>query len=230
MTPTHAKQLELDVTVIDVDRPSCRLCDRPAAWNGRQQQWAAYCTPSQGCSSRVRNCRHPGCGVVFTASANGAGRTRCASHRTVHWVAGKAYQCDRCGKFAPDQRAHDGGLWPYLCAECRKPLRHVEARLKRHHVPWDTVRPLLDNGACPMCDTDMLEPVTVRTPGTASWGKRRPLLVVDHDHACCPNTSCGRCVRGLICTTCNTALGLMRDDPGALRRLAEYIERVKFVR
>lgn len=50
-------------------------------------------------------------------------------------------------------------------------------------------------------------------------------LHVDHDHACCPGgTSCGKCLRGLLCRECNLALGLINDDPKRLRGLADYLE------
>jgi Recombination endonuclease VII len=51
---------------------------------------------------------------------------------------------------------------------------------------------------------------------------------IDHDHACCPRGrrhTCGNCVRGILCSHCNTALGKFRDDPAILRRAARYIER-----
>jgi len=48
-------------------------------------------------------------------------------------------------------------------------------------------------------------------------GKLYP-LVVDHDHI---STE----IRGLICHTCNVALGLLRESPTLLRKAADYIER-----
>lgn len=49
-------------------------------------------------------------------------------------------------------------------------------------------------------------------------------LAVDHDHACCPGkTSCGRCVRALLCANCNLGLGKFRDDPLLLAAAIEYL-------
>jgi hypothetical protein len=63
------------------------------------------------------------------------------------------------------------------------------------------------NDVCAICN----EPETVKRNGIT---KR---LAVDHDH----DTDQ---IRGLLCSKCNTALGLFRDDPALLRDAADYLE------
>ena len=51
---------------------------------------------------------------------------------------------------------------------------------------------------------------------------------IDHDHNCCPQKNvktCGKCIRGILCRSCNLTLGNAKEDPNRLRKLAEYIER-----
>lgn len=49
-------------------------------------------------------------------------------------------------------------------------------------------------------------------------------LAVDHDHSCCPGpTSCGGCVRGLLCGPCNSMLAHARDDGDLFRRAIRYL-------
>lgn len=52
-------------------------------------------------------------------------------------------------------------------------------------------------------------------------------LAVDHDHKCCPGRkSCGKCIRAILCGSCNKGvLGHLRDDVDALRRAIEVVER-----
>jgi hypothetical protein len=61
-------------------------------------------------------------------------------------------------------------------------------------------------GGCAICAT-----TTPRGKGT--W-------IIDHDHKT-------GAVRGLLCTTCNLALGQMGDDPDRLRKAAKYLEASK---
>lgn len=47
---------------------------------------------------------------------------------------------------------------------------------------------------------------------------------IDHDHRCCPGKkSCGKCIRGLLCGTCNRMLGMAYDNPETTRAATEYL-------
>lgn len=49
---------------------------------------------------------------------------------------------------------------------------------------------------------------------------------IDHDRKCCPGKkSCGKCVRGILCGTCNVALGMVNDSVSKLKCLIAYLER-----
>ena len=66
----------------------------------------------------------------------------------------------------------------------------------------------------------------------ALCGEKDKDLHVDHDHSCCKSyenrdektSACGKCVRGLLCMPCNTALGTLGDTPEALMRVQIYLE------
>lgn len=52
-------------------------------------------------------------------------------------------------------------------------------------------------------------------------------MAVDHDHACCSgDKSCGKCVRAVLCSRCNTGLGLFKEDPARLTAAIAYLARV----
>ena len=52
------------------------------------------------------------------------------------------------------------------------------------------------------------------------------ITCIDHDHRCCPhrNKSCGKCIRGLLCGGCNTALGHLYDSEDRISALLIYLQ------
>ena len=86
-------------------------------------------------------------------------------------------------------------------------------RWENHRVtPWRYAATLRAQGnACAICGT--------QDPGKRGWH-------IDHDHSCCPGkTSCGLCVRGILCGRCNIGLGFFLDNINALRAAEAYLER-----
>lgn len=49
---------------------------------------------------------------------------------------------------------------------------------------------------------------------------------IDHDHECCDGPrSCGKCIRGLLCGSCNSGLGYMKDNTSILMSAIAYLEK-----
>lgn len=48
---------------------------------------------------------------------------------------------------------------------------------------------------------------------------------IDHDHSCCSGeSSCGKCVRGLLCSGCNFAIGALNDNIKYLEAATLYLK------
>ncbi len=122
-------------------------------------------------------------------------------------------QCSACGTWKPEtefgpQRLVSDGLDP----RCKKCVNRRNIELK-YNISGRRYEALLEaqDGACAIC----------RKPPDGRD------LVVDHDHACCPyrpKKACGRCVRGLLCSTCNSGLGMLREDPRLIYRAIAYLQ------
>lgn len=120
--------------------------------------------------------------------------------------------CPRC-KERPRQVFRSGRVDDY-CRPCNLADQHATDRKIRHGGLTDEQYAVMlerQGGGCAICGGP------ARSRGGA--------FHVDHDHACCPyGKACERCIRGLLCYPCNSAVGLMRDDPALLRAAADYLE------
>lgn len=125
---------------------------------------------------------------------------------------GSFRRCNKCeiyqdlAEFYPTKKSKDGlDTW---CKSC-----HFAKKLRRQYkLTPETYGAILDSqgGVCGICETPPA-------------GKR---LSVDHDHACCPgDVTCGDCIRGLLCDTCNWWLGLIDDRLEMLVAAEDYLRR-----
>lgn len=136
-------------------------------------------------------------------------------------------QCFECLGWKPESgfqknRATADGL-ETRCRTCNRerlavwnsdPDVQLRSRLRAHGMTIDRFKQMLaaQGGGCAIC-------------GTGLGGGQKRRLSIDHDHACCPGReSCGKCVRGLLCSPCNSGIGYLRDDPTRLRAAVKYLE------
>jgi hypothetical protein len=84
------------------------------------------------------------------------------------------------------------------------------ARLKRHGISYREFerRRKAQSGLCLICRKE---------PTNSRYGKK---LVIDHDHD-------GGFLRGLLCFTCNSAIGGLQEDPTTFIRALAYLLKAK---
>ena len=130
---------------------------------------------------------------------------------------------DRCGKWMPRAK-EDCGRMPGHGGECRTPAaltdrreRLTERRREKTLVTpearsrWNRAYKLKLMGLTPERFAQMLEAQGYACAMCRTPFEKDQRICIDHDHACCPpklpTRCCGKCVRGLLCLTCNVALG-----------------------
>jgi hypothetical protein len=89
---------------------------------------------------------------------------------------------------------------------------------QRNHVSgdWYPAKLAEQGGHCALC------PATVGSV-------RNPRFCYDHDHQCCAGRwSCGKCLRGLLCNSCNYRVGQLEEflkDGDWMSRASAYVAR-----
>lgn len=116
------------------------------------------------------------------------------------------------------------------CTECVREPANIRAKtwaqenpdkvrssnLKKYNITLEQYNEMLinQNNSCAICGSP--------DPGVGSFA-------VDHDHSCCAErkTSCGKCIRGLLCSNCNNGLGRFKDNFEILLKAAKYLQKKK---
>ncbi len=112
--------------------------------------------------------------------------------------------CRGCQRVLPlsswARRARSTDGYAFRCRECISAHGRETALIAKYGLTSAEVEAMREaqGGVCAICRT-------------------APAVHVDHDH------ETGK-VRGMLCFSCNAALGHFRDDPAVLRRAARYLE------
>ena len=123
-------------------------------------------------------------------------------------------QCRKCEIVKPHTEfAKNGGKKTSYCKGCYKDIGIVTGLSKFNLTPTEYVDMFeAQNGLCYICCKE--EP-----------SKNKKRLSVDHDHSCCGKAkACKKCVRKLLCSQCNIALGAVKDDISILEGMISYLK------
>lgn len=134
----------------------------------------------------------------------------------------EAYSLHSQGRFGLQARCRD------CCNKAHREMYHARQgrrdNIRRYNL-WNNYGITVEQydamleeqgGVCAICGKPE---TTLTSDGT---GVKR--LAVDHDRSCCPGRrSCGKCLRGLLCSSHNTGLGKFHDSIEELEAAIEYL-------
>ena len=119
--------------------------------------------------------------------------------------------CQVCGSMARIIRSNRYGI----CRPCSEANAGLIGSAWRHRASVDMVRQWITDKACDLCGRELY--LGKGTGGSQGFN-------IDHDHNCCGKggLSCGKCIRGMLCTSCNTGLGQVERVVGLVGWKAAY--------
>lgn len=141
--------------------------------------------------------------------------------------------CTKCGtaqplaNFAVKNKLK--GTHNAYCRECNKAYQKLHYKANKDVYKAKARKYELDHGGAQAfrhgLTADRLSGMLSKYEGKCWICKERDATIVDHDHSCCDtkNGSCGKCVRGVLCKPCNTAIGLLGDNLTGVQRAIEYL-------
>lgn len=152
-------------------------------------------------------------------------RKRFSELRKVRKVLGPSYYQRNREKALAGMRAYKAANYEKVISQKREwhkknviQQRHFKM-FKAYNLTSEQFHKMLENqnGVCAICFR--AESVIDKRSGDVHC------LSVDHDHKCCPGkTSCGKCIRGLLCNACNRLLGIIENiEEARLARAVKFI-------
>ena len=112
--------------------------------------------------------------------------------------------CSNCGERLPitDFRVDNKGYMSGKCRVCQNMYHKDNSLRNKYNISLDDYAEMFEEqgGVCAICQQ-----------------RSNKLLAVDHDH------ETGQ-IRGLLCSNCNTALGMVKENIGTLFMMIDYLK------
>jgi len=222
----------VDATIL----PEGRVCTKCAEWKPASE---FYVCSRDGMIARCRKCmyaqqkawrdKNPGAMVATMARRRARRLALMPIIQGIPRITAEGKRCSKCelrkpikdfttDRSNPDGKSHrcrdctrkDHRTWRSINAvELRKKHTRLH-RLKRFGITAEAFESILiaQDYKCPICLNDLVM-------GTIGNGKN---ACIDHDHE-------SGAVRGVLCATCNRALGLLKDEKSFVERAVQYLRR-----